>query len=121
MALFLWAFLLIVSCSEKPKEMTDKEKIEKGIVGNYVYLDTDGTLHADRECFEIGDIASEIKKSSALRRVPLNELTKAMLDNCCNRCINDVMFDNLKQLCINNGNYVDEYETDSIASDSLSL
>ncbi len=112
--------LLLVACSEKPKEMTEKEKIENGIVGDYVYLDEDGTLHADRNCFKIGVLASEITKSSALRRVPLNELTKAMLNKSCNECINDVMYENLKQICINNGNYEDEYETDTIAVDSLS-
>ena len=104
--LYIFGICLFFSaCSDKPKEMTEKEKIEKGIVGDYVYIDKDGTLHADRECVEIGDLVLEIKKSSALRRVPLNELTKSMLDKCCNRCINDVMFDNLVQICKNNGNY----------------
>lgn len=116
----LGACLLLVACSNKPKEMTENEKIENGIVGDYVYLDKLGTLHANRNCFEIGILTSVTRRSSALRRVPLNELTTDMLNKCCNECINDVMYENLKQICINNGNYEDEYETDTIAVDSLS-
>lgn len=118
--LYIFGVVLCISaCSSKPKELTDAEKIEQGIVGDYVYLDRTGTLHADRTCLKIDDFLSEESRSSALRRVPLNELTKKMLDNSCNRCINDVMFENLKQICVNNGNYVDEYATDSVAADSV--
>lgn len=110
--LFLLAVILLVSCESRRKT---KVKDTPQVVGEYLYFDMSNCLHTNKDCFAIrfSDIpldegailnASELNtarillgKDHSIHRIRKDELSNYELYYCCNRCISDSVYNELKK------------------------
>ena len=109
--------------SERKKEIADsiaqaKEYAERqkpcNRVGKYVYVDQVGVLHTELRCGAINeggtlsgyatdengdnvDVSRSIKCGSGVNRILLKDMDKSLLKKSCHKCIDDDMYEFLKQ------------------------
>lgn len=113
---------LVQKTAKRKKEIADSIKKEKEYeeskkpynrVGKYVYVDYYGVIHVKVNCDYINFIANtygsytdedgnevdaskDIRHGSGVKRIQLKDFNKAMLSNSCHHCIDDDMYEYLK-------------------------
>lgn len=76
----------------------DSDK-EKPVIGKYVYMDTNETIHIRRHCPAIGKQPSELGGAErAVTRIPVEAVSISMLDYSCSRCISDEAYEELERI-----------------------
>lgn len=79
------------------------EKQTEPVVGKYLYIDTNETLHVRRYCPAIGKQVGELGGvNRAVSRIPVNSITNSMLDYSCSRCVNDDIYEELRTKALAN-------------------
>ena len=105
-ALLLFALLSIVSCGGTKEKEKKKENVDEVLIGDYVYLDTDGILHVKENCVmglqEKNELGIESWKG--VHRIDATSLSKSDLMSIptCSWCVKDDHYEQLKAL---NGYY----------------
>lgn len=78
------------------------EDSQKSVVGKYVYLDTENTLHVRRNCHAIGKQPGELGSTDrTVSRVEIEDVTSDMIEYTCSRCVTDEIYEELKDF-VNN-------------------
>lgn len=80
----------------------ENKQYNETIIGKYVYLDTNETLHAHRHCTAIGKQAGELGSADrSVTRISIDEVDISMLDYTCSRCVNDETYEQLLKMVQN--------------------
>lgn len=92
--LYILTFSLFLSCNNnQPKEQEPSSR------GKYVYMDESGTLHTRLHCVAIGKEPGEFGGADrSVTRYLKEDITASMLDYTCSRCVNDSMYEKLKEI-----------------------
>ena len=98
--LLLFALLAIVSCGgakEKEKENDDEVLIDEVLIGDYVYLDTDGILHVKNRCVMGLNVTDKNGEScyKGVHRIKVSSLTEYYLRQVmtCAWCVDDESYE----------------------------
>ncbi|MCM1004707.1 MAG: hypothetical protein NC402_00230 [Prevotella sp.] len=83
-------FKLCTSCDSADEYQDDdiKEYIDNSI-GEYLYVDSYGNIHVDKNCSGIPSIS--------VNRIEYEKVSNEDLQNCCHICVNDKIYKKLKE------------------------
>ena len=96
------AFALFACSPNKKREKESKTEETEKEIGEYVYMDTNKTVHIDRDC--ISFILNE-KASFGVHPIKRTELKLDDIYFICTKCISDENYGNLKDLCSRDNYY----------------
>lgn len=92
-------FVLFACSPNKEQEKESKTEETENVIGEYVYMDTNKTIHINRDC-----ISFILKERTSFGVHPIKR-TELKLDDIyfiCTKCISDQNYENLKDLCRDN-------------------
>lgn len=99
LAIGLCLFLFLSNSGDKKNGRDSEAKQEQKQthpIYDYVYIDTNETLHINLNCRAIGkepgDLGGAIR---AVSRVPIENVTSDMLDYSCSKCVTDEIYEML--------------------------
>lgn len=96
------AFALFACSPNKKREKESKTEETEKEIGKYVYMDTNKTLHIDRDCMSF--ILNE-KASFGVHPIKRSELKLNDIYFICTECVSDQNYENLKKECFENKGY----------------
>lgn len=80
-----------------------KKEHDKPVLGKYLYIDINETLHALRHCPAIGKQPNGLGSvDRAVTRITPEMVDLHMLDFSCSRCISDRIYEELRNRAIDN-------------------
>ena len=93
------SLLLLSACSNSNNQKTEKTAETAVSANKYVYMDESGTLHTRLHCVAIGKEPGEFGGADrSVTRYLKENITASMLDYTCSRCVNDSMYEKLKEI-----------------------
>lgn len=102
-AIVIVFFLAFCACSpDKEREKKSKTEETENVIGEYVYMDTNKTLHIDKDCMSF--ILNE-KASFGVHPIKRSELKLNDIYFICTECVSDQNYENLKKECFENKGY----------------
>lgn len=93
------AFLLLLSACSNNEQKTEEVQKAAAPANKYVYIDENGTLHVRLRCVAIGKELGEIGGvDRSVTRCLKDSITAPMLDYTCSRCVDDSIYEQLKEI-----------------------
>ncbi len=100
--------LLCSSCNENKKEIK-----EEGNLGEFVYIDKSGCLHAKKVCVNLFDYDETKDRNYQVQFVKTKTLTSDVFNSFCSDCVKDEDFTKIQSIVKMNDSYRTEDYSDS--------
>ena len=89
------AIVGLCACCSKSKD----SKPTKTVIGKYLYLDCNHTLHVNQHCIAFGGESYEVNEvNKRATRIETKRVTINLLELSCSRCISDETYEELKTI-----------------------
>lgn len=103
--------LLCASCNENKKEIK-----EEGNLGEFVYIDKSGCLHAKKVCVNLFDYDETKDRNYQVRFVKTKSLTSDCFNSFCSDCVKDEDFTKIQSIVKMNDPFCIEDYSDTICN-----